>query len=306
MNGAVGEQDRAGERVSVSGTDIFISYSREDRTVARHLAECFEADGFQVWWDNELHSGQAFDEIIESQLRAAKAVVVLWSPRSVTSRWVRAEATMAERLKKFAPVVIEECERPIIFELMHTVDLTDWSGERDAPVWQSFLRDLRRMTGKLAGAAPAPASAKAATGLASKLEARQAARDEAPQRTPPSPETTRYYLRDDPLNALDDEFHCLEISRDGRLEKRFVVSPAGLRVGRTVPADVVLADPSVSRAHCLVELADDRLLVTDLRSTNGTFIDGRRIEGQSLLDVGSVLKVGQVALKHAVRRRSDP
>ena len=81
----------------MSETDIFISYTREDREVVRRFAQALTDERYRVWWDGALHSGETFDEVIEEQLRAAKAVVVLWSPRSVKSRWVRAEATLADR-----------------------------------------------------------------------------------------------------------------------------------------------------------------------------------------------------------------
>ena len=119
--------DRKGK--FVSGIDIFLSYSREDRAAVRHIAESFEAEGLDVWWDAALQSGQTFDEVIEQRLKEAKAVVVLWSPRSVTSRWVRAEATLADRKNKLVPAIIEACDRPIAFELTHTADLSEWTGE---------------------------------------------------------------------------------------------------------------------------------------------------------------------------------
>ena len=115
----------------MSGHDIFISYCREERPVARRFAECFADEGFSVWWDAQLHSGETFDEVIERELRAAMAVVVLWSTSSVTSRWVRAEATLADRNRTLVPVTIEPCQRPIIFELTHTVDLSRWRGEAE-------------------------------------------------------------------------------------------------------------------------------------------------------------------------------
>ena len=74
------------------GTDIFLSYARQDRPAARIFAESFVQEGFNVWWDASLHSGETFDEVIEQRLRDAGAVVVLWSKASVASRWVRAEA----------------------------------------------------------------------------------------------------------------------------------------------------------------------------------------------------------------------
>ena len=75
--------------------DIFLSYTREDQATAQRFAEAFEAQGFSVWWDATLRSGEAYDQVTEEALRTAKAVVVLWSQKSVVSRWVRAEATLA-------------------------------------------------------------------------------------------------------------------------------------------------------------------------------------------------------------------
>ena len=45
--------------------------------------DAFLREGFEVWWDATLRSGEAYDEVTEGALRGAKAVVVLWSPRSV-------------------------------------------------------------------------------------------------------------------------------------------------------------------------------------------------------------------------------
>src|SRR5262249_31782913 len=100
--------------------DVFISYSRDDAASARRMAEAFEAQGLSVWWDVALRAGEAFDEAIEKALKEAKAVVVLWSKTSVVSRWVRAEATLADRNRTLVPVMIEPCERPIMFELTQT------------------------------------------------------------------------------------------------------------------------------------------------------------------------------------------
>ena len=95
--------------------DVFLSYNHEDHVVARRFAEAFGAEGLEVWWDTTLRAGEAYDEVTETALREARAVVVLWSKRSVASRWVRAEATLADRNKTLVPAMIEPCERPIMF-----------------------------------------------------------------------------------------------------------------------------------------------------------------------------------------------
>ncbi|HSQ95657.1 MAG TPA: TIR domain-containing protein [Croceibacterium sp.] len=142
----------------MSTSDIFLSYAHNDAEVARKFAEAFKREGFDVWWDDDLRSGQVFDEAIETALRAAIAVVVLWSPHSVSSRWVRAEATLADRNRTLVPVTIAPCERPIIFELTHTADLTGWNGDGTVAAWQDLLRDIRGSIKKAPSAAPAESS----------------------------------------------------------------------------------------------------------------------------------------------------
>jgi TolB-like protein len=134
--------------------DIFLSYSREDQATAQRFAEAFEAQGHSVWWDAALRPGETFDEVTEQALRTARAVVVLWSPRSISSRWVRAEAAIADRNKTLMPVTIEPCNRPVMFELTQTADLSHWAGEANDPAWRAFLADVRRFVE--GGAAPTP------------------------------------------------------------------------------------------------------------------------------------------------------
>ena len=134
--------------------DVFVSYSREDQAVARSYAEGFEAEGISVWWDQSLNPGEAFDQVTERALDEAKAVVVLWSKTSVNSRWVRAEATQANANNRLLPVMIEPCRRPIMFELSHTADLSQWKGNSDDPAWQSFLASVRRFVQRATPGSP--------------------------------------------------------------------------------------------------------------------------------------------------------
>lgn len=138
-------------------TDIFLSYNREDQARAKVFADAFAREGFKVWWDVGLHTGEAYDEVTETALRTAKAVVVLWSRKSVQSRWVRAEATLADRNRTLAPAMIEPCERPIMFELTQTAELGHWTGDTEDQAWAAFLADVRRFVGRERAVAPAPA-----------------------------------------------------------------------------------------------------------------------------------------------------
>lgn len=62
-------------------------------------------------------------------------------------------------------------------------------------------------------------------------------------------------------------------------------------VGRRHHNDIALADLSVSGMHCVFEMAGADVWVKDLGSTNGTFVNGRRVERQRLAD-GDRLSVG--------------
>jgi TolB-like protein len=137
--------------------DVFLSYSRDDQATARRFAQGFERAGLTVWWDQTLNAGEAYDEVTEKALEDAKAVVVLWSKKSVASRWVRAEATQADRSGNLVPAMIEDCKRPIMFELKQTADLSKWTGDVNDPDWQAYLASVRRLVDKGTAASPAAA-----------------------------------------------------------------------------------------------------------------------------------------------------
>jgi serine/threonine protein kinase len=69
-----------------------------------------------------------------------------------------------------------------------------------------------------------------------------------------------------------------------------------LRIGRSEGNDYQIADPSVSGRHCEVALdGNGNLLVRDLGSTNGTFVEGQRIT-EALMKPGQALRLGNVEL----------
>jgi len=143
----------------LAAPDIFLSYNREDAARAKQFADALTAEGFDVWWDANLRSGEEYDRVTEAALRGARAVVVLWSKRSVDSRWVRAEATQALRNKTLMPAMIEDCVRPVMFELTQTAELSHWNGNRGDAAWQAYLKDLRGQVGTTSALSPVAASA---------------------------------------------------------------------------------------------------------------------------------------------------
>jgi hypothetical protein len=76
---------------------------------------------------------------------------------------------------------------------------------------------------------------------------------------------------------------------DGR---RMVVGPAGVTLGRSRQCDVVLDDPNVSRQHAEVRPRGGSWVLSDLGSTNGSVLNGRRINGPEVLKPGDQIEIG--------------
>jgi len=80
-------------------------------------------------------------------------------------------------------------------------------------------------------------------------------------------------------------------------DEAFALTTDVTHVGRGVTADVRLDDHTVSARHAIVVLRGDRLRILDDRSTNGTFVNGRRVDESALRD-GDVVTLGRVVLTY--------
>ena len=85
---------------------------------------------------------------------------------------------------------------------------------------------------------------------------------------------------------------------EGEPEKTFRILPGNERtIGRATGADFIVHAALVSRVHCrLTALAGGELEIKDLESTNGTYVNGERIETSRRLSAGDRLQVGRVEL----------
>lgn len=68
-------------------------------------------------------------------------------------------------------------------------------------------------------------------------------------------------------------------------------------IGRVEDNTFPIAEPSVSSHHCEVLLRGQDVVVKDLNSTNGTFINGDKVTGEAVLKPGQVLRLGQIELR---------
>jgi adenylate cyclase len=144
--------------------DVFVSYARSDKARVAPLVAAIEAQGWSVWWDPAIAAGQEFDRQIASELKLAAAVVVVWTPNSVESRWVRGEARDAADRGVLVPVRFANAELPIDVRAIHTTDLDGWADDSGSPQVQELLRALGAMISRHGAKASATAIASPAPG----------------------------------------------------------------------------------------------------------------------------------------------
>ncbi|MBS0571352.1 MAG: TIR domain-containing protein [Proteobacteria bacterium] len=125
--------------------DVFVSYARADKARVAPLVAAIEAKGWSVWWDPEIAPGREFDDEIDGELQAAKSVLVVWTPTSVASRWVRGEARDAAERGILVPVRLDQARLPIDVRALHTTDLDDLHEDASAPCVQECLNALATM-----------------------------------------------------------------------------------------------------------------------------------------------------------------
>ncbi len=145
--------------------DIFVSYARADRARVAPLVAALEAQGWSVWWDPEISPGQEFDRQIARELDAAKAVIVVWTPASVDSRWVRGEARLAADRGVLVPVRFERARLPIDALALHTTDLDDWKEDPRSGAFQQLSRALGALLQSSSGGASSPTGGVPSSGV---------------------------------------------------------------------------------------------------------------------------------------------
>jgi len=100
----------------------------------------------------------------------------------------------------------------------------------------------------------------------------------------------------------NEPVHFLLLLEENQPPRRLALPSLPATIGRTAPAEIVLDGGTVSRRHCRLELAGDHLLISDLGSTNGTFVNGEAVTSAVALQDGALIAVGAHRLRY--HRRS--
>lgn len=126
--------------------DVFVSYSRVDREIAQRVADLLEDSRISVWWDTSLIPGDQFRDVIESELNACYAAIVLWSDAARASDWVKDEAERAKRQQKLIQITTDGTEPPMGFgaSTNHIADFSAWSRGPAEQCFKDILTAIRR------------------------------------------------------------------------------------------------------------------------------------------------------------------
>jgi pSer/pThr/pTyr-binding forkhead associated (FHA) protein len=95
------------------------------------------------------------------------------------------------------------------------------------------------------------------------------------------------------------------IARDGALEGQRFELESDSTIGRE-GADITLDDDQVSRSHARVSVAGATITIEDLGSTNGTFVNGERIEAATTLAAGDTVRIGSTTFALEAEAESEP
>lgn len=131
---------------TIAERHAFVSYAREDAACANRIAAELLRSNVPTFIDSRIEVGERWDEALDAAIDAAFAVVVLWSPRSVHSRWVRKEARHGLGRDILCPAFIAQCIVPLEFSDVQAANFMNWPlGVEKCEDWGNLIAKLTRL-----------------------------------------------------------------------------------------------------------------------------------------------------------------
>ena len=127
--------------------EVFLSHSSADRAFANRIAEILRRHGIAVWFSQtDIIGAQQWHDQIGNALKRCDWFVLLLSPNSVRSDWVKRELLFALNEHRYAeriiPVLIEPCDHDQLSWTLSSLQFVDFTGE-----FQDGCRALLRIWG---------------------------------------------------------------------------------------------------------------------------------------------------------------
>lgn len=108
-----------------------------------------------------------------------------------------------------------------------------------------------------------------------------------------------------PSAQADAPAHLLLILAENAPPRHVPLHVLPLTIGRSAPSELILDGTTVSRRHCRLDRQDDSIVLTDLESTNGTFVNGERVGAPVVLQDGARVTIGAHALSYHRRSQQE-
>jgi hypothetical protein len=254
--------------------NVFVSYSSRDVDfVVQRLVPGLEQAGATVWCSaKHLREGSNWEREIRAALSGCDWFVVVLSPHAQRSDWVQAETHWAvEHLPgRVVPLMLDDCKPGEVHLLLATVQFIDLRDDA--------ARGLAELTG-LVFRGPG----QAATSLRARPDREHLLRTAPAQR----PRCIELRISVQRPGAAPGE-------QQVRIFNRAIV-------GRAADVGLRISDASVSRRHARLDVigagAETALTVTDLNSSNGTYVNGALVQAPHRVEPGDLLLLGDVELR---------
>lgn len=116
---------------------------------------------------------------------------------------------------------------------------------------------------------------------------------QTPQAPPAAPAPV--YMRQQPASTTAPKINTGQpvLDIDGQ---RYSLNAASIILGRSSEADILIDDTGVSRKHLEIRIKDGTSTAVDLGSTNGSYVDGHRVQGSAALQDGSNITMGRTQI----------
>ena len=212
---------------------VFLSYSRADRAVAEQVVRGLRGLGIDAWWDEDMPGVDWQDELAR-QINELAAVIVLWTPASISSKNVKDEARLGQHTEKLVNILRGVTSPPFPFDRVNGLPLDGWTGREPHNGWTRLVKTIEDHVVKAGAARPGELTAALAAREQTILARRQgiAAAEEAYQTAKTAEEAE--------ANAAAETHQALATAEE--VLKRVVEVRASGAVVRAAQADLDAAE----------------------------------------------------------------
>lgn len=123
--------------------NVFISYSGQDSKWIGLLESRLRDQGISIWQYTAISPGSIIDDEVRRKLEKSHCVLVVWSPASVRSEWVKSEAIWAESNSNLITISTHtDLDIPIQFLSRRTDSFADWNGDVRDPLFLTLVETI--------------------------------------------------------------------------------------------------------------------------------------------------------------------